>query len=246
MQINVSSNFRLAALFLADVHKRHVPFATILAATTTANEVKSEEISTMRRVFDRPTPYVLNAIASRPATRDKPVASVDFDKSTHKGTPAKRFLNPNIHGGPRSQKSHEKKLAGHVGALFMVPGKDAKTNAYGNVNGSHFTRILSQLKVSSDQNQNATGSKRSKRGRKNSAFFISKNKFVLHRQTTGKGKDRKDNITVWLVPVKAPTYTKRFPFYDVAQATVQRKFPDNFTKALDRAIATSNYKGKWK
>lgn len=240
MQIDIRSNIKDASRFIDEVHRRHIPFASLYAATLTANDVKAEEISTMRRVFDRPTPYVLNAIAARPATKANPVAKVDFDKSTHKGTPAKRFLNPNIHGGPRSQKSSERQLSPLMdGKQFAVPAKGAPVNAYGNMPGSTYTRILSQVGAMRDATGNASDSPRSKRKRKASAFFIPKKGGAIFER---KGA----SIKPVLVFTRAPSYSKRFPFYDVAQATVQRKFPDNFTKALDRAIATSNYKGKWK
>ena len=48
-----------------------------------------------------------------------------------------------------------------------------------------------------------------------------------------------------LIGVRTPQYSKRFPFYEVAQATVDREFPKQFVVALERAIQTSNYKGKW-
>lgn len=239
MQISIKAHVTDAIRALDEVHRRHIPFASVYAATLTARKVKVEEVAVMHRVFDKPTPYTLNALRVKPATMRDPVASVEFKDSTHKGTPAKRFLNPNIHGGPRSQKSHERRLAALLGSTYLIPGKGVATNAYGNVSGATFTRILSQLKVSSDSYANASGSRRSKAKRKADAYFILKGRnIVMHR----KGKA----VMPALIPIKAPQYSKRFPFYETAQAVVAREFPQQFVTALNRAIATSNYKGKWK
>jgi hypothetical protein len=231
MFISVKAHVTDAVSMLQDVHKRHIPFAAVYAATLTAREVKTREVSVMQRVFDRPTPYALNALRVKPATKADPVASVEFKEFG--GTPAKRFLNPEIHGGPRSMKSFERQLGGK----FYAPGKGAMLNAYGNIAGSVYRRILSQLMVSTNTDANASDSRRSEKKRKSDAYFITKRGGVMHR----KGKD----VKLVLVPIRAPNYRKLFPFYDEAKQVVAARYPDNFVTALNRAIATSNYKGKW-
>lgn len=241
MEISVRAHVDEALGFLDVVHHRHIPFAHVYAATLTANDVKSEELLVMREVFDRPTPYVMNALQSKSATKGNPVAYVGFNKDPGKGTPAKRFLNPNIHGGERALKSTERQLGGQ----FFVPGRGVPRDGYGNVRGSVYRRILSQLKVSTNVDANASDSRRSKAKRKNDAYFKSKRGYILHRTSVGSGKSRSDVIKVVLVPIKAPNYVKRFPFYETAERVVDAKYPVNFKLALDRAIATSNFKGRW-
>jgi hypothetical protein len=217
-----------AVSMLHDVHRRHIPFAAIYAATLTAREVKTHEQSVMRRVFDRPTPYTLNALATKPATKAAPVASVEFKEFG--GTPAKRFLNPEIHGGARSMKSFERQMGGQ----FYAPGKGAVLNAYGNIAGSVYRRMLSQLMASTNADANASGSRRSKKKRKSDAYFVTKRGGIMQR----KGSD----VKLVLVPIRAPNYRKLFPFYDEAKQVVAARYPDNFVTALNRAIATSHFK----
>ena len=245
MLISVKAHVTDAIEFLDRVHHRHIPFASIYAATLTAREVKEREVDVMQRVFDRPTPYVLNALRVKPATFQDNTATVEFKDFAGKGTPAKRFINPNVHGGGRAQKSHELKLMGLTHSAFMIPGRDLPRDGYGNVRGSVFARILSQLKVSSDATQHASGSKRSKGRRKADAYFVSKRGFVLNRKTTGRGKGKSDQLSVVMAPIKAPHYQKRFPFYETGEAVVADRFPANFVTALERAISTSNRRGKW-
>jgi hypothetical protein len=235
MFVSVKAHITSAVAMLDDVHHRHVPFAAVLAATTTAQEVKVRELSVMQHVFDRPTPYVLNALRVKPATKPDPVASVEFKDFAGKGTPAKRFLNPQIHGGGRALKASERQLGGQ----YYVPSLDLKRDGYGNVPGSVYRRILSHLKVSTNADANVTTSTRSKRKRSaNGTFFKLKNGIVLQRLS-------KNDVKVALVPIRAPNYTKRFPFYETAREVVADRYPNNFITALNRAIASSNYLGRW-
>jgi hypothetical protein len=239
MQISIVAHVGEAIRALDEVHRRHIPFASVYAATLTAKEVRVAEIASMHRVFHAPTPYTINALQVKPATMRDRVASVEFKEFSGKGTPAKRFLNPNIHGGGRSQKAHEKQLAALLGSTYLIPGTGVPKNAYGNVTGGTFMRILSQLKATRDPTQRASGSSRSKAKRKRDAYFVLKGRnIVMHRKGS--------KVTPVLIPIRPPNYRKRFPFYETAAEVVHREFPRQFVIALERAIATSNYKGKWR
>ena len=239
MQFDVRHNIKDVSRWIDEVHKRHIPFASIYAMTLTARDVKAEEITVMKRVFNRPTPYTLNAIQAKPATKQTGFASVEF-KEGFGGTPAKRFLNPNVHGGPRSQKSHERQISPLLrGYSYLVPSKTVPVNAYGNVPGGTFRKIISQLRVSNDPTANASKSSRSRRKRKSQAFFVNpRGNMVMER----KGQD----VKPVLIAVRAPVYRKRFPFYETAERVVKERMPYNFQTAFERAVATSNYKGKWR
>lgn len=240
MQFDIRSNVKDISRWLDDVQKRQIPFATVYAMTLTARDVQSEEISVMKRVFDRPTPYTLNALRVVPATKQTYVASVEFKEFG--GTPAKRFLNPEVHGGPRSRKSHERLLGPLMGGYqFAVPGRGTDRDAYGNMKGGEYRKIISQLKVSADPTANVSKSGRSKRARKNNAYFV-KGRVVYHR--TGAG------IKPALVFVSAPRYKKRFPFYETGAKVVAARFAQNFEAAFQRTMANSGYKSargsKWR
>jgi hypothetical protein len=234
MQFEVRTNVPQMIDWLTDVQKNQVPFALVLASTMTAKDIKSGEIDVMNKVFDRPTPYALNALQVKPATKADPIASVEF--KGFGGTPARRFLNPEVHGGARSQKSSEKLLAGLRGSTgYAVPARGEALNKYGNMTAARMKRIISQLKVSSDGFQNATGSKRSKGSRSKSAFFIpAKGGMIMER----KGK----TVVPALIFVKAPSYSKRFPFYETGQKVLADKISSNFHIALEKALASARPK----
>lgn len=239
MQFDVRDNIREVSRWLDDAQKKQIPFATVYSLTLTARDVAWEEIGVMQRVFDRPTPYALNALMTKPATRQKMIATVEF-KEGFGGTPAKRFLNPHVNGGPRSQKSHELLIAPLLsGYSYLVPASGYPLNQYGNLNGGTIRKIISQLKVSRNADANASQSRRSRTKRSAQAFFIPKNKPIVMER---KGR----NVKPVLVGVRAPRYRKRFPFYETAAAVVADRLAINFEVAFQRAMATSGYKGKWR
>lgn len=237
MQFDIRDNVADVSRWLDDAQRRQIPFATVYAMTLTARDVREAEISVMKRVFDRPTPYTLNALRVEPATKHTMIASVAFKEFG--GTPAKRFLNPQVHGGGRSQKAHERQLAPYMGStMFTVPGAGATLNAFGNINGGVYTRILSHLKAG-DPFQHASGSRRSRGKRKASQFFGVRPGGKLK----GGVYERKGRaIKPVLIFTRPPRYRKRFPFYETAQRVVAERFNVNFEVAFQRAMANSGYK----
>lgn len=236
MQFDIRSNAREISRWLDDTQKKQIPFATVLAMTLTARDIQAGEISVMNKVFDRPTPYAINALKVTPATKRTMIASVSFREGVTGRTDAKRFLNPEVHGGARSRKSSERQMAGLMsGRKFFVPDRSLARDAYGNVPGSLFVKILSQLKVSRDATQNATNSSKSKNKRKAESYFVPKGSNMLLRRN---GKQ----VTPVLNFVVAPSYRKRFPFYETAEKIYMDKYNVNFEVAFQRAMATSGFK----
>lgn len=242
VQFDIRSNVAEVSRWLDDTQRNQIPFATVYAMTLTARDVRAEEVTTMERVFDRPTPYTLNALRVVPATKRSMIVSVEFKEFG--GTPAKRFLNPEVYGGERSRKSSERQLAPLMrGYRFTVPGRGAERNGYGNVSGAAIRRILSHVGVSSDATSNVSGSKRSKRKRKSDAYFVPKPGSKL---LAGVWQRKGVTIRPVLIFVSRATYRKRFPFYETAERVVSARFNINFEIAFQRTMATSSYKGKWR
>jgi hypothetical protein len=238
MQFDVRENIREVSRWLDDAQKKQIPFASMYSLTLTARDIAWEEIGVMQRVFDRPTPYTLNALRTIPATFQKLIATVEF--KDFGGTPAKRFLNPHVNGGPRSQKSSEIQIAPLMkGYSYLVPAAGYPLDQYGNMSRGTIRKILSQLKVSRNPDANASQSRRSRGKRSAQAFFIPKGgRVVLER----KGRD----VRPVLVGIRSPRYRKRFPFYETAEAVLKDRLDINFEVAFQRAMATSGYKGKWR
>jgi hypothetical protein len=221
IKLSVTANIEAFAQRQINIAKQ-IEFAGVVALTKTAQQIKIDEVSSMKESFDRPTPFTLNSLALRPATKQRPEAEV-FTKLGFGSVPAGRYLNPEVEGGKRSMKSHERKLGS-----FTAPSRSARLDRYGNFPAPTYLKILSQLRLAGDQS--ATDSRRSKRKRSGEAFFKQGN-IIFSR--------KKDDITPVLILTESPDYSKRFPFYDTAQSTADRVLEIEFDKALARAFATA-------
>ena len=209
----------------ADELAKNQKFAAVVALTRTAIAVKDKEVAIMRQVFDRPTPYALNGLRVKPATKQDPNALVDF--KDFGSVPAGRYLIPEVEGGNRRQKSFERKIGSYV-----VPGKALPLDQYGNVKPATFVKILSQLKLSSDPTANASKSKRSASKRKKETYFLSQDKRMV-MQRVGR------NVAPVLILVDQPSYRKRYPFYETALNVSVKQFEIEFDKAFAQAMRTA-------
>lgn len=230
---------------LKNLAEEDAPIVTAYALTKTAQDIKADEIETMKNVFDRPTRFTLNALVVKPAKKKDLVAEVYF-KEGFGSIPAWRYLGPQVEGGARVHKAHEKRLirAGHMkDDEFAVPGKGVKLDAFGNIPGSTIERILSQVQAAggSGYQANATDSRRSKAKRRKSGSY-----FVLRPDGAGRaGRNVAPGIyfrqgATGLVPiimfVKAPRYQKRFPFYERAQLVFDQRLVSRAREGFDRFV----------
>ncbi|NKE43395.1 hypothetical protein HB662_01300 [Roseomonas frigidaquae] len=132
--------------FLGGLGREQVPFAVVSSLTKAAVQVKAAQLAGMAAAFDRPTRWTMNSLYVEPATKQKPVANVHFKDFAPKGVPAGRYLRPQILGGQRLLKAHERQLGFRPGYM-AVPGKWAKLDAHGNMDAGERTRFLAVLNL---------------------------------------------------------------------------------------------------
>lgn len=225
--------------FIADIGERQKDhlFWTAGALTLTAKDVEAAEVEKIAAVFDRPTRFALNALYVKPATKHELVAEVRF-KEGFGSIPAWRFLGPQVEGGRRHKKSHERALE-RAGILrpdeYAVPGKGVTLDANGNMKGGEITRILSDLGANPDPLSNSTArSRRTKKGRARGRYFVLRpdaSDIRYQRRGVQPGiywRKQLQEIVPVIVFVKAPHYRKLLPFYETAQDVVQRRFAPNY------------------
>ncbi len=214
------------------VQKQQVPFATMLALTWTAESTRERLKGEMRRVFDRPTPWTLNSMYIKPATKLQPIASVGHkdELSAPKGTPAGVYLQPQIHGGPRGLKRVEKTLRrrGHLpDGYFVVPGRAARLNKYGNISKGAYQRALSNIRAT------PAGDQDTPRGRRTEYFVGRINGTLGVWERRGRGR-----LRPFLIFVKQPRYKRRYDFFGVSAKWSAFKFPRLFRRALKVALSS--------
>ena len=101
--------------------------------------------------ISNPTKWTLNSTFVSRATPNNPAVMLGFKDYASKGTPAARYLQPIAAGQPRSHKGFERQLQ-DTGVLrpgeYAVPTNvhPLRLNAYGNLTGPAYVRVLSGLK----------------------------------------------------------------------------------------------------
>lgn len=125
--LSVKADIRKVAKALDDVARKQLPFATAQAINATAEKVRIAERDNLLEVIDGPTPFTLNSVAVKRATKSNPVALV-YVKPV-----AAAYLLPYEIGG--KNKLNSKALLKPVGA---------KVNQYGNLPRNLVKRIASK------------------------------------------------------------------------------------------------------
>lgn len=222
---------------------KQFPFATALALTNLAQRVRKAEMSVMMARIDRPTRWTQGALFSTSATKRSLSARVAFKQDAPKGQAAGVYLMNQVHGGARRHKAFEKALIGR-GYMrkneFVVPGSAAKLDASGNFPRGTLTKIISGLGAGGEQgySSNATQSKRSQRKGNAQRYFVAEIDGVRavwersSKMRTAWGQGVKPLL---IFQTRAPTYRKRFPFFQVAENTLAKWYVPELTHALDWA-----------
>jgi hypothetical protein len=250
LNLNLSTNARDVAQRIADLGKQG-RFAAAVALTQTAKkDVQPGIRREMQRTFDRPTSYTLNSTFLKPATKVDLEARVWLkDRSAAgKGTPADRYLAPQIYGGQRHQKGMERLL--QMGGLMpagwvAVPAAGAQLDGNGNVKRSQIVQILSQLKLQRGAGfeSRASGSGRSNRtiAKQGVTYFalpVARRGLapgIYLKRKAGRGKSI---LPVFVFAAKA-TYRPILKFFEVGEQIARSAFPGHFEEQIAKAIATA-------
>lgn len=263
MQIDLTVNIEQVLSTFQRVENREIPFALAKSITRTASITKAAEKAEIQRVFDRPKSYTVNAVYSTVATKANLSAKVGLKgddaeggPSVGKGTPASKYLAPEVRGGSRRQKRFERAL---IGAGLMLPGQFAvaprsdnwavKLDAYGNLRASLIVKLLAYFKAFGESGYKANMSggklqklaklKRNKSGHKTIGgvvYFVSFGKGRGNNLAPGiwakRGTHGSDVVPVVIFTKDSPTYRPRFRFYAIAEQTIRNEFNRQFQLAL--------------
>ncbi len=270
MRIDLTMNIDQVIGTFSRVQRDQVPFSLARAMTRTVRKAKEAEQDGIRAAFDRPTRYTLNSVYSTTATKMKPEASVGIKDglSTSKGTPASKYLAPEVYGGGRRVKRFERAL---IAAGIMLPGWYAvaprggswavKLDAYGNIPAAFVVRLLSYLQAFAEVGHKANMTvdkraklakvKRSKAGHKSIGgvvYFVSygpggrsRSRFGQHLPAgiwAKRGTHGADVAPVVLFVRDQPTYRQRFRFYGIAEQTIRNEFNREFQASLRDAMGS--------
>ncbi|MBW5416122.1 MULTISPECIES: hypothetical protein [unclassified Pseudomonas] len=237
-----SSNLGSQLAFLTDLEQNQLPYAMALALTRTAQEAKAAIEQEMQSVFDRPTRYTMNSLRLIPAKKNRLEARVWVKDEADKAAPATKWLTPEVYGGSRPDKRSEAMLKAR-GILpqgkYVVPGKGAQLDQFGNMKRGQLTKALSGIGGFTEvgYSANATDSSQSRRKGNAKRFFVMRNGKVPIgiAQRTGR---KKDQISILLAFVDKPRYGKRLDFFGVGQRVIDERIGPNFELAMTEALQT--------
>ncbi len=225
---------------------KQMQFAQVVALNRTARLVKEGELQVMRSRFDRPTPYTMNSLYTLPARKAQAVAEakVYFRDSTFKGTPATKYLKPEVYGGGRSHKRFERALINRglmKRSQYAVPAAGARLDSYGNVSRGQIVQVLSALRAFGEQGYqaNRTKSKRSQRKGAKSRYFVGnpggEGEGVWQRVRSAFG----EGVKPIFIFAQAPRYRVRVPFEKIAENITKARLPREFERAFADAMRTA-------
>lgn len=240
IKIEITNVERLVAA-LDDFGRRQVPYAIALAANRVAKLVERALYAEMKQVFDRPVAWTLNSLYVKTATKRTMLALVKLKDEAYKGTPATKYLSPQIFGGSRDWKRHERALQMRgilPRGMYCVPGEAAKLDAYGNMSKGQIIQILSAMKAFGEQGYMANRTKNSAARNKSQPEYFSLQKAhgklppgIYQRFRFGHGTA----IRPVLIFIKEPSYAKRFDFFGVAESVIAQHAEAEFVRALEYA-----------
>ena len=230
-----------------ELRERQIPYAIAGALNDVAEHARQDIVANMESVFDRPTKFTLNAFYTQKAGPKRLTATVGIRDFAGKGTPAWKYLQPQIEGGTRRMKRFERALAPLSGGQYIVPGRGAKLDAYGNISRGQVAQILSRLSASNDPTQNMTDKTTARLKKKGliakgakSDYFVARSKRGNRRplgvyQLIGPGQVQ----PVLVFTQKSPTYKKRFNPEAVVLQALGRYGEAAMARSLAHELATA-------
>jgi len=207
-----------------------MPKAVADAVNHLAQSTRKEERAEMVRVFDRPTPFVLNGLRiAKYAKPQDPTAAIWFKDVFGKnqgGLAVENTVRPHIEGGLRNVKSSEQRLRD---IKVLKPNEwltyvDTATNRYGNVSGAEHQRMLAYFGAYWEAGYSGNRVRGGRLDRSGIRYFVNRAGASrgIYKVRGRRGKPR----LIWIITSNTPNYRPRFDFYGVAQRHAKRRGPE--------------------
>ena len=225
-EISIKTSASALRSELTVLQRDSLPWITARTLTRLGQAVKAAETAEIKGVFNAPTPWTVNSVYLKPATKTDSTIRVGFKDAGMKTLSAGQYLQYQIDGGARAHKRFEKALIASGAMLpnqYAVPTKRMQIDQHGNMRKGLATKILSDLNASSDPTQNR-GNKRLGRGKMKMMSF-----FAITRPINGLAPgiylrmSAKQQVMV-LAYTRQPSYRKRLDWNGVAARVITKNF----------------------
>ena len=230
MHIRVTTNFDQTIAWLGGIQKQ-VGFATAVALTRTAAQIKAALPAELDRVFDRPTPFTKRGLYLKAARKDSLQAEVGFmDRQA-------AYLRLQLTGGQRTPGPRGIRLPGNIelNAFGNIPrGLTDKLKAAAK-DGSLGAAVMRRLGVGAKDRRKGAAPIQLFYGRPQGKSWAGAPMGIWRRVPGRPGK---------LVPVivfedTPARYKRRLDLEQFARPIVQREFSQQFDRALRDALASA-------
>lgn len=214
--------------------------AVVGALSDTVDDLHTRQTLEMKRVFDRPSPYVLRGLKKRyPGQVGVMKAGTGFEFFPVGKSP-EDIVKPHVFGGDRSQKRSERRLAQQsllMPAAKAIQGRNYPRGAGGDIIGARYSEMLAAMGAMSETARSNLP-KSAQRNRKSVSFFAMRRKgdampFAIAERRGGK-------LTIMLVPSRPMNYPKRYDYFGVGQKQARYSLPLHFNRIVNRYMARMN------
>jgi hypothetical protein len=220
MQIHIDGN----TISFGQQASKAASYAAASALTKTAATAKVRIRGEMERVFDRPTPWILNSLLVTRATARKLEARVWFRDESPKRVAPERYMKAHVFGGGRPMKRSERNISS-----YLLPSEAAKKDQYGNVQPGQITKMLSNIGAQNDRYNNTPTGKRGGKFK----YFAGKPRGG-NRPEAVYFRSGASLVPVFFMQRKEPQYTKRLRFFEIVERTAADTFPKAFAAESQR------------
>lgn len=226
--------------------------AVVGALSETVDDLIARQQREMKQTFNNPTPYILKGIKGAYPGGGGPVRGFRKGRTgvnvTQAGTYFEFFpvgkspediVKPHVFGGPRRQKSSERRLGGRLLSPFTVMGRDYPRNNSGDITGGRYTQMLNQLDALSD----VARAQMPKSRQKNRAGV---SYFVMVQKGGKKGSPgiaiaerRGSELKIMLVAARSTGYAKsvKYDYFGVGRKQAEYSLPVHFNRILQRYMS---------
>jgi hypothetical protein len=213
--------------------------AVVGAVAETVHDIHAAQIQEMKMSFDNPTPWLQKGlIKALPGGRDRQfggkrggqtlMQSGTYFEEFPVGSSQNDVIKPHIYGGQRRRKRNEKRMAGlgvFRDAELAVMSYSAPKNAYGNIPGSIYSRMLADLGTI------PTARAGKKREGKAAKFFLMRREDGLQYIAERVGDDI---VPILMLFNWRKGYTKVYDFHGAGARQLAYSLPRHFSRIMNR------------
>lgn len=211
--------------------------AVVGAISDTVDDLHTRQTLEMKRVFDRPSPYVLRGLKKRYPGNSGVARAGTYFEFFPVGKSPEDIIKPHVFGGTRGQKRSERRLAQHglLNGGFTIQGREYPRGSGGDISGARYSEMLAAIGTMSETARSNLP-KSAQRNRKGVSFYVVKRDGL----PVAIAERRGGKVTVMLAFARRVQYQRRYDHFGVGSKQVRYSLPLHFNRIVNRYLARMN------